>query len=157
MAQSLVESIQEPTSNDNSISTKEFLRIEKNCEGYKDSDEEIKLIFNEINKLSGANNNNNSILLEDNDDVELILKRAEDIAQETENLLKSSPIAAAASPSHEKQSNVAKIPQIKVTKPDESKKTEKASKDSREKVRFCQFNYINYKCGSNFYMLNIGL
>ncbi|XP_037973181.2 centrosomal protein of 162 kDa [Plutella xylostella] len=134
MAQSLVESIQESTSNDNSISTKEFLRIEKNCEGYKDSDEEIKLIFNEINKLSGANNNNNSILLEDNDDVELILKRAEDIAQETENLFKSSPIAAAASPSHEKQSNVAKIPQIKVTKPDESKKTEKASKDSREKA-----------------------
>lgn len=111
MAQSSV-SVQDIPSNDNSLSTKEFLQNEKNCEIFKDSDEEIKMILSEINKLSG--NNNNNLISGDLDDVDLILKRAEDIASETKNLLKS-PIVSSLSGSP-KGSN--KIPEIKVTKPD---------------------------------------
>ncbi|XP_045519680.1 centrosomal protein of 162 kDa [Pieris brassicae] len=69
-------------------SNKEFLLLEKTCEALKDSDEEIKMIFNEIKKLS----HNNHVEITDEDDVELILRKAENIANETENLLKSSPV-----------------------------------------------------------------
>ncbi|XP_045500651.1 centrosomal protein of 162 kDa [Colias croceus] len=91
-------------------SNKEFLLLEKTCEAFKDSDEEIKMIFNEIKKLS----HNKETEMGDDEDVEMILKRAEDIANETENLLKSSPVAA---------NNVISypgdccIPDIKVTEP----------------------------------------
>ena len=105
------QSNKEMPSNDNS--TKEFLFHENNCMAYKDSDEEIKLIFNEIKKLSDAKNNDTEIG-EDVDDVELILKRAEDIAQETENLLKSSPVVAAVK-SGRQNIVTGNIPQIKVT------------------------------------------
>ncbi|CAK1555707.1 unnamed protein product [Leptosia nina] len=71
-------------------SNKEFLLLEKTCEGFKDSDEEIKMIFNEIKKLS----HNKDVEITDEDDVDLILKKAEDIANETENLLKNSPVVA---------------------------------------------------------------
>lgn len=112
MAESLVSlPYKEMLSNDNS--TKEFLFHENNCKAYKDSDEEIKLIFNEIKKLSDVKNNDTEFG-EDIDDVDLILKRAEDIALETESLLKSSPVVAAVKSSRR---NVASgnIPQIKVT------------------------------------------
>lgn len=108
----------EMASNENSISTKEFLSIEKTCETFKDvkdSDEEIKMIFTEIQKLSGGNN---KVIEEDVDDVELILKRAEDIAFETENLLKMTPVANSASKGI--SNGQAVIPQIKVSKPNES-------------------------------------
>ncbi|KAI8439585.1 hypothetical protein MSG28_013312 [Choristoneura fumiferana] len=111
MAQSSI-SFQDTPSNDNSLSTKEFLQNEKNCEIWKDSDEEIKMILSEINKLSG--NNNNNLLSGDMDDVDLILKRAEDIAFETKNLLKS-PVVSSLNGSPEAGN---KIPEIKVTKPD---------------------------------------
>ncbi|XP_072945061.1 uncharacterized protein [Epargyreus clarus] len=94
-----------------SNSSKEFLLLEKTCEAYKDSDEEIKMIFNEIKKLSNCKDKDNEI--GDMEDVELILKKAEDIAQETENLLKSSPVSV--SKSIAKGTN--SIPQIKVTEP----------------------------------------
>ncbi|XP_045775006.1 centrosomal protein of 162 kDa-like isoform X1 [Maniola jurtina] len=115
MAQSVASNL-EIVSNDNS--TKEFLLHEKTCEAFKDNDEEIKMIFNEIKKLSDAKNLGHEID-EDNDDVELILKRAENIALETENLLKSSPVAAAVNGlrSYMDKGNV---PQIKVTKPTEN-------------------------------------
>lgn len=113
MAQCSVSLIQDLNSNDNSVSTKEFLHIEKTCETYKDSDEEIKMLFNEINKLSGGKGEK---LIGDDEDVELILKRAEDIAQETENLLKKSPVGV--SVSSFKDSTV--VPLIKVTKANET-------------------------------------
>ncbi|XP_063626095.1 centrosomal protein of 162 kDa [Cydia splendana] len=114
MAQSSV-SVRDYTSNsnDNSLSTKEFLQNEQSCEKFKDSDEEIKMILTEINKLSGGNNN--SLLAGDTDDVDVILKRAENIAFETENLLKSSPIASVLNIAPETSNN--KVPEIKVTKP----------------------------------------
>ncbi|XP_061719370.1 centrosomal protein of 162 kDa [Cydia pomonella] len=114
MAQSSV-SVRDYTSNsnDNSLSTKEFLQNEQSCENFKDSDEEIKMILTEINKLSGGNNN--SLLAGETDDVDVILKRAEDIAFETENLLKSSPIASVLNIAPETSNN--KVPEIKVTKP----------------------------------------
>lgn len=118
-------------SNENSVSTKEFLNFEKACEAYKDSDEEIKLIFNEINKLS-AGNNKDKVISEDVDDVELILKRAEDIALETQNLLKSSSVAASLN-GMVPILNDSVIPQIKVTKPEleqQDKSTEKGNKVS---------------------------
>ncbi|CAK1587084.1 unnamed protein product [Parnassius mnemosyne] len=99
------------------ILTKEFLLIEKSCESYKDSDEELKNIFKEIKKLSCAKNKDSEVG-EDSEDVELILKRAEDIANETENLLNSSPVVGfrnCVSPCVE-----SKVPQIKVTKVSEN-------------------------------------
>ncbi|XP_030020271.2 centrosomal protein of 162 kDa [Manduca sexta] len=117
-------------SNENSLSTKEFLQFEKTCEAYKDSDEEIKMIFSEINKLS-AGNTNDKIIGDDVEDVELILKRAEDIALETENLLKSSPIANAVSPS---KSQIAVIPQIKVTNVSDTGSVVAESKASPSKI-----------------------
>lgn len=116
MAQSLIAVNSEIGSNDNSMSTKEFLQFEKSCEAYKGSDEEIKLIFNEIKKLSAASKTDKGIS-DDIDDVELILKRAEDIAHETENLLKNSPNSAIATPN---KIESGAIPQIKVTKPSET-------------------------------------
>ncbi|XP_063386539.1 centrosomal protein of 162 kDa [Cydia fagiglandana] len=114
MAQSSV-SMRDYTSNsnDNSLSTKEFLQNEQSCEKFKDSDEEIKMILTEINKLSGGTNN--SLLAGDTDDVDVILKRAENIASETEHLLKSSPIASVLNITPETSNN--KVPEIKVTKP----------------------------------------
>lgn len=120
MSKSAVIDGAELASNDNSISTKEFLNIEKSCETYKDSDEEIKMIFTEINKLSGGSGNS-KVIDEDVDDVELILKRAEDIALETENLLKSCPVATVVGniiPGSVTSSVV--IPQIKVSKPNDN-------------------------------------
>ncbi|XP_047992019.1 centrosomal protein of 162 kDa [Leguminivora glycinivorella] len=121
MAQSSV-SVRDYTSNsnDNSLSTKEFLQNEQSCENFKDSDDEIKMILTEINKLSGGNNNNS--LLGDTDDVDVILKRAEDIAFETENLLKSSPIASVLNAAPDASKN--EVPEIKVTKPADELKTE---------------------------------
>lgn len=106
-------------SNENSLSTKEFLDFEKTCEAYKDSDEEIRFIFNEIKKLSGEKKKDNEVG-DDVEDVELILKRAEDIAQETVNLLKSSPVTAVVNgggSSLNNQNNSNGIPHITVTKP----------------------------------------
>ncbi|XP_050682257.1 centrosomal protein of 162 kDa isoform X1 [Leptidea sinapis] len=97
-----------------SISNNEFLLLEKTCEALKDSDEEIKLLFNEINKLS----NNKDLGIENEDDIELILKRAEDIAHETKNLLKS-PI----SNSYKGET----IPEIKVFTPDEGQAIKEVS------------------------------
>ncbi|KAJ8715148.1 hypothetical protein PYW08_005129 [Mythimna loreyi] len=108
-------------SNDNSISTKEFLQFEKSCEAYKDDDEEIRMIFNEIKKLSAANKEE-KVISEDIDDVDLILKRAEDIAQETQNLLKSSPISTVLNGNSPNKTESGAIPQIKVTKPNENEK-----------------------------------
>lgn len=120
MAVSLMENVVEISSNENSVSTKEFLHIEKSCEGYKDSDEEIKLIFNEINKLSGTNpiNNENADL----DDVDLILKKAEDLAIETKNIL-SSPVAIKNNVVPNVPINrpeTVSVPVIRVTKPKDS-------------------------------------
>lgn len=119
MAQSSVLISQENMSNENSISTKEFLSFEKTCEAYKDSDEEIKMIFSEITKLSAANNKDN-VISEDVEDVELILRRAEDLAQETELLLKSSPVAAKTERTLPNGVDSGTIPLIKVTKPVEN-------------------------------------
>lgn len=120
MAQAVASNF-EMVSNDNS--TKEFLLHEKTCEAFKDSDEEIKMIFNEIKKLSDSKNLDNEVD-EDSDDIELILKRAENIAQETENLLKSSPVAAAVNgPRPHLETGI--IPHIKVTKPTENISEEK--------------------------------
>ncbi|KAJ8712410.1 hypothetical protein PYW07_005252 [Mythimna separata] len=129
-------------SNDNSISTKEFLQFEKSCEASKDDDEEIRMIFNEIKKLSAANKEE-KILSEDIDDVDLILKRAEDIAHETENLLKSSPISAALNTSSPNKSESGAIPQIKVTKPSENEK------DSMEHKEFNNTKVMFYYYKSN--------
>lgn len=129
MAQSLISMTQDIGSNDNSISTKEFLQFEKTCEAYKDDDEEIRMIFNEIKKLS-ASNKEEKILSEDIDDVDLILKRAEDIAQETKNLLKSSPISTVLNASSPNKSESAAIPQIKVTKPIENERDSMEHKES---------------------------
>lgn len=119
MAQSSIIVTQESTSNDNSISTKEFLNFEKTCEAYKDSDDEIKMIFSEITKLSAANSRDN-VISEDVEDVELILRRAEDLAQETELLLKSSPVAANIERTLPNGVDSGTIPLIKVTKPVEN-------------------------------------
>ncbi|PZC76023.1 hypothetical protein B5X24_HaOG205225 [Helicoverpa armigera] len=143
MAQSLVTLTQDAGSNDNSMSTKEFLHFEKTCEAYKDSDEEIKMIFNEIKKLSAANKSE-KVLSEDIDDVGLILKRAEEMAQETENLLKSSPVAAALNAGSPNKSESGAIPQIKVTKPHETDE-DKDHKDNNTKVR-CSF-FLTYIVG----------
>lgn len=106
------QSNKEVMSNDNSV--KEFLYHENNCKAYKDSDEEIKMIFSEIKKLSDCKNKDTEIG-EDVEDVELILKRAEDIAHETETLLKSSPIAAVTKSIRPSFIDSGNIPQIKVT------------------------------------------
>ncbi|XP_050682258.1 uncharacterized protein LOC126977469 isoform X2 [Leptidea sinapis] len=106
-----------------SISNNEFLLLEKTCEALKDSDEEIKLLFNEINKLS----NNKDLGIENEDDIELILKRAEDIAHETKNLLKS-PI----SNSYKGET----IPEIKVFTPDEGQAIKEVSATHVHK-KFC--------------------
>lgn len=110
----------EMLSNENSISTKEFLHIEKSCELYKDSDEEIKLIFNEINKLSGACANE---VEGDLDDVDLILKRAEVIAKETKDILQQNPLDLK-SPvvPKDNRAEVINIPVIKITKPNNEHK-----------------------------------
>lgn len=144
MAQGVLIDAPEMASNENSISTKEFLNMEKTCEAYKDSDEEIKMIFTEINKLSGGNNN---VLEGDVDDVELILKRAEDIALETENLLKMSPVAASAAGI---SNGPATIPRIKVSKPIESdNKSPEENCNSGMKVRkyFYLLFMSNQFCG----------
>lgn len=133
MAQSLIAITQELGSNDNSISTKEFLQFEKTCEAYKDDDEEIKMIFNEIKKLSAINKPEN-VISEDIDDVEFILKRAEDIALETETLLKSSPKSTAKSICSPNKSESGVIPQIKVTKPCENEKDVSEHKENNTKV-----------------------
>lgn len=126
---------QEITSTDNS--TREFLIQEKNCEAFKDSDEEIKMIFNEIKKLSD-NKNKDTEIGEDVDDVDLILKRAEDIANETENILKTSPIATAVNGIHSYiETN---IPQIKITKPNDSEIRTINTKTIKEKVRTLKIN-----------------
>ncbi|CAG4952403.1 unnamed protein product [Colias eurytheme] len=108
-------------------SNKEFLLLEKTCEAFKDSDEEIKMIFNEIKKLS----HNKETEMGDDEDVEMILKRAEDIANETENLLKSSPVAVNNVISYSGDSS---IPDIKVTKPSVEPHKEN-DKSSNGKVR----------------------
>ncbi|CAG9788801.1 unnamed protein product [Diatraea saccharalis] len=118
-------------SNENSVSTKEFLDIEKTCDAYKDSDEEIKMILSEINKLSG-NNNNCNMIEDDMDDVGLILKRAEDIALETENLLQKSPIASVLN----NDSATPAIPQIKVSKP--SQIIEHVEESSVLQIKVCK-------------------
>nr|XP_013189800.1 unnamed protein product [Amyelois transitella] len=118
MAECSVSSNPDPQSNDNSVSTKEFLHFEKTCETYKDSDEEIKMIFSEINKLS-AGKEKERIIGEDVEDVELILKRAEDIALETKNLLQSSPEATNNVPPA-KESTTGTVPLIRVTKANET-------------------------------------
>lgn len=133
----------ELASNDNSISTKEFLNIEKSCEAYKDSDEEIKMIFTEINKLSGGSRNNKEID-EDVDDVELILKRAEDIALETENLLKSSPVAAVVGNSIPGTVSSTVIPQIKVSKPSDGH-TQEQNLTLGSKVRNSNYSVISFE------------
>lgn len=127
MAQSEIVVDQDVGSNDNSMSTKEFLQFEKTCEGYKDGDEEIKMIFSEINKLVGSNRTE-KILNDDVDDVDLILKRAEDISLETENLLKKSPISALFNVGSEIRNG--SIPQIKVTNPREVEKEVGECKES---------------------------
>ncbi|XP_075980069.1 uncharacterized protein LOC142979166 [Anticarsia gemmatalis] len=129
MAQSLMALNQDIASNDNSMSTKEFLQFEKTCEAYKDSDEEIRMIFNEIKKLS-ASNKSEKVLNDDVDDVELILKRAEVIAQETEFLLKNSPISPNNNSNSPNKSESGAIPQIKVTNPSETEKEVFESKES---------------------------
>ncbi|CAH0588958.1 unnamed protein product [Chrysodeixis includens] len=122
MAQNVIAIHQEVGSNDNSMSTKEFLQFEKTCEAYKGSDEEIRYIFNEIKKLTSSNKTE-KVISDDVDDVELILKRAEDIAQETKNLLKATPVSPTV-PSRAKTPVLTPdpeaIPQIKVTKPNET-------------------------------------
>ncbi|KOB72752.1 Uncharacterized protein OBRU01_11993 [Operophtera brumata] len=135
MAQCLMMNHQEIESNDNSVSTREFLNFEKVCEAYKDSDEEIKLIFSEINKLSTSNSKDN-VIADDVEDVELILKRAEDIALETESLLKSSVKTNAVASSS--LNSAALIPEIKVTKADneyEGNKTLGNAKNAKQNVK----------------------
>ncbi|CAH2093051.1 unnamed protein product [Euphydryas editha] len=131
---------QEIISNDNS--TKEFLILEKNCETFKDSDEEIKMIFNEIKKLSNTKNKDTEIG-EDVDDVELILRRAEDIAHETENILKSSPIATVVNGI--RPYNDTDIPHIKVTKPNDNEMRTVDTKTGKEKVRTFKINKSIFK------------
>lgn len=139
MAQSLLTNNQEQDSNENSVSTKEFLSFEKVCEAYKDSDEEIKMIFYEIHKLSAANNKD-KVLSEETDDVELILKRAEDISLETENILKNCPVAASLNGAtltlHDHS-----IPQIKVTK----------AEVEHEENNFGKGNKVSVKLSKRFY------
>lgn len=137
MAQCLLENQHDLNSNDNSISTKEFLQIEKTCEGFKESDEEIKKIFNEIQRLAGQTEISH-ISGEDLDDVDLILKRAEHLAKESTNLLQSSPIAEILTSDenpYEKSKHSSKIPQIKVTKPETEMKKEKSDHQKPTKVR----------------------
>ncbi|CAB3230854.1 unnamed protein product [Arctia plantaginis] len=142
MAQSEIAVGQDLGSNDNSMSTKEFLQFEKTCEGYKDSDEEIKMIFSEINKLV-ASNKTEKVLNDDVDDVELILKRAEDISLETENLLKKSPISALFNASSEIKIKNGAIPQIKVTKPrEEEKEVGECKESSYNKVFLILFSFL---------------
>ncbi|XP_004931836.3 centrosomal protein of 162 kDa isoform X1 [Bombyx mori] len=131
MAKSLMAQNQDLPSNDNSLSTREFLHIEKTCEAFKDSDEEIKMILSEINKLSGGKTEE-KLLEGDVDDVELILKRAEDIALETENLLKNSPVAAKIHKLTPEKSEPSAIPEILVTKPTEN--SQEIGKPSQNKV-----------------------
>ncbi|XP_026495844.2 centrosomal protein of 162 kDa [Vanessa tameamea] len=125
--------------NDNS--TKEFLLHEKTCEAYKDSDEEIKMIFKEIKKLSVSKNKDTEIG-EDVDDVDLILKRAEDIANETENILKSSPVATVVN-GIRPYIDSGNIPQIKVTKP-----SDKEIRIGEYKTLFNEKNYQSTKQGN---------
>lgn len=130
MAQSLVRNHAEIGSNENSVSTREFLNFEKACEAYKDSDDEIKHIFSEINKLSAPNSKDN-VIADDVEDVELILKRAEDIALESENLLKSSPVSAKLnSVPVINRNNTGVVPEIKVTKA-ENEHEDKAASNSK--------------------------
>lgn len=126
MANSNVNSNHEVLSNDNS--TKEFLLHEKSCETFKDSDEEIKMIFSEIQKLSSGKNKDCDIT-EDIDDVDLILKRAEVLAHETQHLLKSSPVACIST-----QKNTEAIPVIKVTKASEEETRSPTKAVFEEKV-----------------------
>ncbi|XP_014371395.2 centrosomal protein of 162 kDa [Papilio machaon] len=100
----------EPTSED--ILNEEFLLIEKSCES-KDSDDEIRNILNELKRLSTIKNKDTEIG-EDVEDVDMILKRAEDIAHETKNLLNSSPVIGI--PNGVSSSAMDKVPKIKVTK-----------------------------------------
>lgn len=132
MAQGLMVNHQEIGSNENSVSTREFLNFEKVCEAYKDSDEEIKLIFSEINKLSTSNSKDN-VIADDVEDVELILKRAEDIALETENLLKSSAKVNQASSN---LNSAAVITKIKVTKADNEHEDNRALGNAKVR-QFC--------------------
>ncbi|XP_041982099.1 centrosomal protein of 162 kDa isoform X2 [Aricia agestis] len=106
-------------SNDNS--TKEFLLNEKTCEMYKDSDDEMKMIFSEIKKLSDTKNNFSDVG-EDSEDVELILKKAEDIALETENLLKVGPPLPNSICTSKSANN---IPDIRITSSNENDVTTK--------------------------------
>ncbi|XP_013148299.1 PREDICTED: centrosomal protein of 162 kDa [Papilio polytes] len=99
-----------PTSED--ILNEEFLLIEKSCES-KDSDDEIRNILNELKRLSTVKNKDTEIG-EDVEDVDMILKRAEDIAHETKNLLNSSPVISI--PNGVSYNTIDKVPQIKVTK-----------------------------------------
>ncbi|KAJ2945719.1 hypothetical protein O0L34_g560 [Tuta absoluta] len=116
---------QDTFSNENSLSTKEFLDFEKTCGAYKDSDEEIKMLFSEITKLS-ATMKKDSVIGADVDDVDLILKRAEDIANETENILKSPSMSTITAIPRDTIS----IPQIKVTKPMDNKENEEKASSS---------------------------
>lgn len=129
MAQCLTENNTEMSTKDNSNSIQEYLNIEKSCEQFKGTDEEIILIFNEINKISGSSLPQNEGEL---DDVELILKRAEDLSKETQNILNNAPAIA----KNNFQNNVesVNIPVIRVTKAKEVEdevhikiKTEKVS------------------------------
>ena len=100
------------------------------------------MIFNEIKKLSAANKSE-KVLSDDIDDVGLILQRAEDIANETENLLKSSPIAAAMKASSPNKSESGAIPQIKVTKPSENEKNMLEPKEFGNTKVICLFDCFN--------------
>lgn len=131
MAQSLVMNHQEIGSNENSVSTREFLSFEQACEAYKDSDDEIRQIFSEINKLSASNSKDN-VIAADVDDVDLILKRAETIALESEKLLKNCPVTAKESSvpifSH---NNAGVIPEIMVTKVESDHEVNKVANNAK--------------------------
>ncbi|CAH4035446.1 unnamed protein product [Pieris brassicae] len=111
-------------------SNKEFLLLEKTCEAPKDSDEEIKMIFNEIKKLS----HNNHVEITDEDDVELILRKAENIANETENLLKSSPVVTNKATSY--LGDTSAISEVKVDK-SKSLEAPKEGNKSFKVIRVC--------------------
>lgn len=90
-----------------------------------------------------AGHKDNNITGEDLDDVGLILQRAEDISQETANLLQSSPVADILSNNENpyKSDKSSKIPQIKVTKPEADQKKEKSDHQKPVKVRKLNFSY----------------
>lgn len=116
MSENSVVNNQDTVSNENSLSIKEFLLFEKTCEASRDSDEEIKMIFSEIKKLSGEETGH-KIFESDNEDVDLILKRAVNIAKETESLLKNDPVASIINGDNSSKCIKGVTPVITITKP----------------------------------------